>query len=541
MRTYWMVIASLVLASCAATGPYVADRIVWEDPDRRPIKMPEENWLPNFWDVVDQTVFRPLSDAFAARPAEPARNVNALGEVPNSSWYTNRLSVRHLSPKRLAQGPCRVPPFDQTSRLDVVSSKLDGVNPGMIIQDQRDGERYVLKFESANGTEASSTADVVGSRLYWAAGFSTPCNRVDYLELSRFRMTDSAVKKDDFGNLVPLSRSDIDDALTEASVDDRGRVRVMASHFLPGVPLGPFEYDGTRAEDPNDVIPHQHRRELRASRLIAAWLHHYDARPHNTYTSFIETGQGRGYVQHHMLDFGDSLGSSWVGNQFHPRFGHAYYFDFGQVTADTLTFGLVRRPWDRTRQERPDPSWVWGYYDVDHFDPATWKAGYPNAAFVEMQPADGWWMTGIIGRISDAHLDAIVAEAKMTDPAHRASLLKILRGRRDRIVRHYFGRWSSLVWPRIRGDQLCLEDRMVAAGYAKGQAARYELRVDDGNFARVAGQGTEVCVPVPEGASVDLDLRVQRTGQDKPAVAVRVRLRRVSGKPTIAGFGLMAL
>ena len=57
-----------------------------------------------------------------------------------------------------------------------------------------------------------------------------------------------------------------------------GRVRALASRFLPGRPLGPFRYEGVRSDDPNDVIPHQNRRELRGGRLLAAWLNHHDAR-----------------------------------------------------------------------------------------------------------------------------------------------------------------------------------------------------------------------------------------------------------------------
>ncbi|MDP7471952.1 MAG: hypothetical protein QGI02_06330 [Vicinamibacterales bacterium] len=80
-----------------------------------------------------------------------------------------------------------------------------------------------------------------------------------------------------------------------------GLFRVTASKYLPGLPIGPFRYFGTRSDDPNDIVPHEHRRELRGLRVFAAWLNHDDTRAHNTQDAWVEE-DGRHYIRHYMMN-----------------------------------------------------------------------------------------------------------------------------------------------------------------------------------------------------------------------------------------------
>ena len=64
--------------------------------------------------------------------------------------------------------------------------------------------------------------------------------------------------------------------------------------------IGGFRYDSTRPDDPNDLVPHQHRRELRALRVFGAWVNLTDMKAGNTLDTIVNE------VKHHAQP-GDTL------------------------------------------------------------------------------------------------------------------------------------------------------------------------------------------------------------------------------------------
>ena len=103
--------------------------------------------------------------------------------------------------------------------------------------------------------------------------------------------------------------------------------------------MGRFEYHGTRDDDPNDIYPHEHRRELRGSRVFAAWLNHDDSRAVNTMVVRQREG-GRAYLKDHMVDFGSLLGS---GTRFPNavQSGHEYTIQARPALLTLLSLGFV--------------------------------------------------------------------------------------------------------------------------------------------------------------------------------------------------------
>ena len=80
-----------------------------------------------------------------------------------------------------------------------------------------------------------------------------------------------------------------------------------------GIPLGPFQFFTTRADDPNDLFSHEHLRVLRGFFVFASWINHIYASAPTTLDMLIEEDFGSGgvrYIRHYLIDFFSSLGAA---------------------------------------------------------------------------------------------------------------------------------------------------------------------------------------------------------------------------------------
>jgi len=517
---------ALALVSCA-TGPrpYRAQPVVWTDDDQRPFApKPEYFGSPLAWTGAEETLFRPLTDALLIKQGGEAANVNALDEVPDSSWFQNRLSVRPLSTEELVRGSCTAPPPEAELPWTVIGAKLEGQTPGFRIRTAK-GHVYFLEFDFPRQPELASIAGVFGSRVYFAAGFNAVCDRVAF-----FREEDMVVPplEKQKGN-KRISPDQVHEILTHAPPPRDGKYRVKASFLAEGEPLGNWSWAGTKDDDPNDIIPHEDRRELRATRVLTAWLNHYDTGDNQTLSMWIPTGDGRGWVRHHMIDWNDSLGFLWPPelDQISRRLGYAYYFDVGIVGRDFTNLGLKQEPWDRAHFGPTGETL--GYFDDADFVPEEWKSGYPNPAFARMTERDAAWMARILARFTDERIDALLGEARADTPLVRSELLRILKGRRDKILRRYLLRLSSFTEPVVetRGGSrwVCLQDRAEEAGMGEPPDPWAAVWSDARQAVRTRLERTPggVCAQVPGDVPdyVVIDVYSGRTGQG----AARVHLR----------------
>jgi hypothetical protein len=366
--------------------------------------------------------------------------------------------------------------------------------------------KFMLKTDPEEEPDRATGATSVASRVYYAVGFNSPCDSVVYFRPSLFHLTPGLSVTNNEGTTFAFDAKALAKILAHAS-HRGGLVRMVASSWLPGKPLGPYTYDGQRKDDPNDAIPHDDRRELRGARLVAAWLNHFDSREQNTMDVFVpadpQRANGKGYVRHYIIDMGDCFGSVWSSEHITRRLGHAYVFDPSYMGEDFLTLGLLERPWERATRS----GGVFAYFSARDFDPELWRGEYPNPAFMRMTEEDGAWMAPILADFEDPLLLAAVQVGKY-EPSAERYLFETLRSRRGAILRRYLNRLSPLSRLTVTPSGFCAVDLARRTGIVPNEPLSFRARAYRGaelepvrRIRLLSGNTPQVCVELGERAA----------------------------------------
>jgi hypothetical protein len=456
-----------VVSPWSAPPRFYPDDPLWVDNDR----------------VVDASKAVPIEDSNAydfalntlGHPGERrdvrALNLNTVDEVPDSSWFTNRIGRREMSVAEVAKGP----DISERVVLDgwkVSGGKAGGVQPGFRMTDP-DGQTYQVEVDPPSNPELATGAEIIGTAFYHAIGYHVVDVYLAELDRESLVIADGATIRDPLnGRRRAMKKYDLDDVFNRAARLENGRYRVLVSHFAPGKPLGNFRYYGRRPDDPNDLVPHEHRRELRGARVFGAWLNHDDSRGINS-LDMLETTDGRGWIKHYMFDFGSILGSGTIHAQRH-RAGNEYIFEQRPGWLTLATLGLYVRPWMTIDYPRV-PSSV-GRLESERFDPLEWKPEYPNPAFDNMRPDDAFWAARIVSRFSDDAIRAVVRKAAYSDPAATDFMTRTIVARRDKVVAAWINQVCPVVEPRLSSDGTLVFRNAAVDAKAATPPEHYELR-----------------------------------------------------------------
>ena len=400
-----------------------------------------------------------------------ALNVNTVDEVPDSSWFTNRIGRKALGAAEIAKGP------DSSAGVTlegwkVSGGKSAGVQPGFRMTDP-EGQTYQIEVDPPSNPELASGAEMIGTAFYHAIGYNVVDVYLAELDREALVIADNATIRDPLnGRRRRLKKYDLDNVFNRAARLENGHYRVLVSRFASGKPLGNFRYYSRRPDDPNDLVAHEHRRELRGARVFGAWLNHDDSRGINS-LDMLETTNGRASIKHYVFDFGSILGSGTVYAQRH-RSGNEYIFEQKPGWATLFTLGLYVRPWMTIKYPHVPKSV--GRLEAERFDPLKWKPEYPNPAFENVRPDDAFWAARIVSKFSDEAIRAVVEKAAYSDPAATDYITKTIIARRNKVVAAWINQVCPVVDAALSADGTVTFANAAVDAKAATPPERYELK-----------------------------------------------------------------
>jgi len=499
--------------------------------DKATIPRPAKNEINVIADGFDMQVIEQIEQSIdlsrqlrnIAGKRKEAYNLDDFDEVANSSWFVNRNFRKKMSVEEIFRGPDKGNGPDTSGVWTIIRAKSQGVTPGFHIRDSR-GDNYVIKFDPPGYQEMLTGSELASTKLFFAAGYHTPENYRAYFRPIILELGENVKILDVKGTKRLMTNSDLEDILKRVELLPDGRILALSSKYIEGELLGPFKYKGTRKDDPNDIIPHQHRRELRGLRVIAAWLNHFDTKPGNTLDSYVTVGN-RSYVRHYLIDFGSTLGAGAL-EPAATRIGSENFFDPHAIFLNFISLGLYVRPWEKLK-ENEYPSI--GNYESSLFKPEYFKFHMPNPAFENMTVRDGYWGAKIVMSFTDEQINAAVSSAGYSNQDAANFLSRTIIERRDIVGRYWFSKVNPLDKFKVIVDSsevsfLGFSDLAIDGGLVRSEDSYYQIVIRNPDGAKysklVLENKTNFKLPMFAGDNL--------SSEDPKIFTVEIRTRRIS-------------
>ena len=511
------------IARYKAVEPVPGDKANIPQPAKREINVLANGFDKQISEQIEQSIdlSRQLRNIFGKR--KKAYNVDDFDEVANSSWFVNRNFRKKMSIEEIFKGPDKGNGPDTSGVWTIFRAKSQGITPGFHIRDSR-GDNYVIKFDPPGYLEMIIGSELVSTKLFFAAGYHTPENYRIYFRPEILKLGENVKILDVKGTKRLMTNSDLEDILKKVEILPDGSILALASKYIEGKLLGPFKYKGIRKDDSNDIIPHQHRRELRGLRVIAAWLNHFDTKAGNSMDSYVTEGNRR-YVRHYLMDFGSTLGSGAI-SPADMNTGFENYFDPHVIFLNFISLGLYVRPWEKLK-ENEYPSI--GNYESSLFRPEKYKFISPNPAFENMTDRDGYWGAKIVMSFTDEQIKAAVSSADYSDHDAADYLTMTIIERRDIIGRYWFSKVNpldkfSIIPDSSEGSFLGFSDLAKDGGLVFSEDNYYQIvirRQDGTSYSKVVLKNkTNFKLPIFAGDNLSIE--------DPKIFTVEIRTRRNS-------------
>ena len=369
------------------------------------------------WDIG---LFYDLSTTCSSRRGASRRtrargNINTIDEVPDSSWFTNRIGARPLPVEELLRGP-NLGRAAGRGALDRHPREVAGVRRRASPRRDANGETWFLSFDPPSNPEGATGAMAVANEIFWALGYNQVETFITTVDPAQIDIDPAATMRRPSGERTPLTRDDLDEVFERARRKPGRHYRAAAG--APAAGQGPrrLPLRGHAARRPQRHRPA--RASSRAAR--AARVRRVDE---------PDRHEGRQHARH-------------AGHRKRPR--HRQALPAGRrldvrhrrqrparVGRGLRVFLPGRRVAQAAVHVRLGPEPVAdgaiiteypsiGRFEGDKFDPLTWKPHAPTAAYLEMRADDAFWAARRVMAFDDEMIRAVVKTGEYSDPAAEA-------------------------------------------------------------------------------------------------------------------------
>ena len=468
MRTPLSFFLAGVIAAAAVTVSTAGRKFYDDDPIAR---APESRSAAGVKELKIELFFEYAYNLFVIADRKPsntrAGNLNTIDEVPDSSWFTNRIGGPPMAAAAIARGPnSDAPPAPE--KWTLLREKSAGTNPGFTARDAN-GQTWFLQFDAPEFPEGS-TADVeITTKLFWALGY----NQVDTF-ITTFDPSRVGDRSEGDG-ATPERRAHRRSRRTTSSgcsnarrADADGTYRASAGRLLPGngarlVPLSGHAL--RRSERPRAArAPPRAAGAARFRRVDEP--RRSEGRQHARHA-----GRGKRPRRREALPAGRRIdASAWRNNPHEWDMGWEHFYDGPATQRRLLTFGFALSPWQTVPYiEYPSV----GLFEGDRFDPTTWKPQTPVAAYMELRADDAFWAARRVLAFNDDLIRAAVHTGAVQRSRGRSSTSRRCSSSgATRSARAYLPAINPIVDPRLdAAGALTFDNAAVAAGVAEAPRA----------------------------------------------------------------------
>jgi hypothetical protein len=533
-----------VLVLIAVIGPAVtfAQKFYRDDPLQRepppvPAPDPARRNLSVLLEGMSATFGSP-GERHPDRGVIQALGINTLGEVLDGPWYVNRHWRSRMSLAELVRGSGDAHQPSMAGPWQVLLIKSHGLRPSIVFRDGAN-QFFLMLFDTPGAPEMATAASMISGRFFHALGYNVVENYLVTFERKQLQIAEGAGEVTSNADVRSLQPEQLDRLLATVH-REKDRYRAVAL-FVPvdkaGL-IGPYQLFGTRSDDPNDIVPHEHRRDLRGVSVFAAWLNHTRLDALHTFDMMIRGPGEVPHIRHYLLNLLGTLGSGQSGPKAVWE-GRDMLYGQSDSFKNLVSLGFYTPAW--MRASYPNLRGV-GHFDAKTFEPEKWMPVYDTAPFANRLPDDEFWAARQVMAFSDEEIRAIVQTGQFSDPRAAQWIADCLIERRNRIGRAYFAKVLPLDNIRVAGGALAFDDLAAAHGLAAPRSYRVGwLRFDNATARPSAVIGTvrpDLQVPSEAAASAVGEYvlaRITAEGVDS-GPAVNVYLRRETDGLRVVGL-----